>query len=479
MIGAEDIRREIQRRIASRHATLQQAFPAQLEIIHDASRRKAIIGSRRSGKTNAPLIHICEDQKTHPAADYAYVALTRSSAERIVWKEFKRVNTRGATRAHTVDSRLIAEFPNGASFTLFGADKPGWMERFRGGKYRIVVIDECGSFTIDLKEFIREVVRPTLMDWRGILYLLGTPGKVLRGFWYELTRNEESERRKGYSTHRLVTQQNPHVARQYAEEMEELREEYGDALDGQSWYIREWKGLWVIDLTDNVYGFIAHLHGIDKFDASRSWRYILGMDFGHSDATAFVVGAYCSELPNFYVLESYRQGPRYDSEPMLVPGVGQRCRMYQNKYPGLQIVGDPANKTLFQELRTRERIPVEEAQKENKQDWIRVINSDFSLNRITLIKPEIQPLGDELTELKKKWKDKEAGTWEEHPKLPNDCCDAFLYAFRHSYHFRYEPPQETTRPGTREHALLVARDLKRQRLKQVQQQKRKKPKPRW
>jgi hypothetical protein len=454
--------------VAQIGSALEQAYAAQLAIINNPARKKTIIGSRRSGKTNVPLIQICEDQKHHPGADYAYIALTRDSAKRIVWKEFKRVNEAAGTDAVCVDSLLEARFPDGSTFIALGADRPGWMDRFRGGKYRIVVVDECGSFQIDLGEFIREVVRPTLLDWRGLLYLLGTPGKVLRGLWYDLTRNEPELRRRGYSYHRLMTEENPHMAEQLAEEMIEFREEYGDELETQPWYIREWKGLWVVDFSDNVYGFRADLHSVDAFDPTGNrWYYILGLDFGHSDATAFVVAAYSPSSPNFYVLESYRQGPRYDTPPMLVPEVGERCRMYMQKYPGLRIVGDPANKTLFSELQTRERIPAEPAIKEDKVGWIRLVNSDFSLSRIKLVKAELQPLGAELSELKKQWKDKQAGVWEEHPKLPNDCCDGFLYSYRHSYHFRYEEPQVVPQPGTIEHAEMIAQDLKRKREKAI------------
>jgi len=485
LITLTDVVEEYRRR----DAVLAQAFEQQRHIIESAwrtARLFALTGNRRSGKTNVPLIWMVEDAKRHPGADYAYIALTKDSGERIAWKELCRVIDAAGVRCKLVPSRLRVVFPgpsgtfaDGGVFQIYGADKHDWFKKFRGGKYRGVMIDECQSYSFDLEEFVMEVVDPTLTDWDGVLWLLGTPGKLQRGYWYKLTQNDVEKRKeeldkRDCTYHFLDNQKNPAVAKQVERRISKWSRKYGDQLELQAWFQREWRGRWYVDLADNVYKFNPVRNSVEELPSvAGGWRYVCGMDFGHSDATAFVVVAWSPNSPIAYVIYSYAQGPRYatDDRPspaMQVPDVGKHARKLMDQYPGLRLICDPANKTLVEELRTRERLPLEDAAKADKHDWIRVCNSDFSSQTLMIVKPELQHIGGELVDLKKKWKDKEAQTWEEHPKLPNDACDAMLYAYRGCYHFRYEEPgAEPPKPGSVEHAEMIAKDLHRKRLKKM------------
>jgi hypothetical protein len=451
-------------------------FWEQRRALAHPSRRKCALVPRRGGKTTLCLVDTCEDQKTHPGADYVYLALSRDAGERIVWKDLKRLDREHELGINFVDSRLIARFPNGATFTILGIDKPGWEEKFRGvGRYRRVIIDEAKSYTIDVESFVAVVVRPTLVDLLGTLWMIGTPGSVARGIWYDLTRPEPELRRKGWEFFTWGPFDNPWMSTQIRQEWDELAAEYGETVFKEPWFLREWMGQWVIDTTDNVYAFDAQRNGVDEYPrpiGSAGEHYVLGLDFGHSDAYAESIGAWNDDDPNYYILESWKRAKnvREGTEEVLLDETAERCKMYLDKYPGLRIVADYASRTLITELQKRFRVPVIDAEKEEKKDWIRVLNTDLRAGKVLVVKPELQPYAEEATDLKKKFKPN--GEWIEHPKQSNDCCDTVLYGYRYSYHYRYQKPTPQPPPGSPEAMQRIADELREKRFKKIARQKR-------
>jgi hypothetical protein len=122
-----------------------------------------------------------------------------------------------------------------------GADQANWKERLRGVKLSRAVIDEAGAFRSDLKSLIDDVLTPTLMDLNGDLMMVGTPGPITNGYFYDVTEKGLY----GYSTHRWSVLDNPHLpnARQF---IEEIKERNGWS-DTNPTYLREWCGQWVQD----------------------------------------------------------------------------------------------------------------------------------------------------------------------------------------------------------------------------------------
>ena len=73
--------------------------------------------------------------------------------------------------------------------SFLGAETTSEIEKLRGGAYHGVIVDECKSFNpIVLSELVEDVIRPALADHNGKLILIGTPGRDLRGIFYEATQ---------------------------------------------------------------------------------------------------------------------------------------------------------------------------------------------------------------------------------------------------------------------------------------------------
>jgi len=466
--------RQLIEELLKRRGIVEACFDKQREPVLGAlerhERQIAILTSRRAGKTNTVLRAICRDALDNPKRKYAYIGLSRVTAENIVWKELEQINEDHQLHLELQGYRLRAIFPNGADITLYGADQPGWLKKFKGAKYRGVVIDEAGEFDIDLQDFIFRVIRPTLTDLQGTLWLIGTPGIVPSGYWFGVTGAEGAKRVKGWSVYNWHTFDNPFVATQFRSDMAELREIYGEELEEIPWYQREWLGKWCTDTTNNVYNYDPAKCEIHSWEPSLGDQYILGVDPGYADAAAFVVAAYNPEKSDRLVfIDCYKE------IGMLMDGMADRVEVYMQKYPGIRIIGDPDSAHFLAELRTRRSIPIENATKTKKQQAIQVMNNYLSTGRIKFLMPQCMPYAKEALELLKDFQKNDErqedgvtiGMWKEHPKMPNDLCDAGLYICRAALQWMYEEPDAKIEPGSEEYYSQVAGKLKEQAIRKA------------
>lgn len=397
---------------------------------------------------------------------YLYLALTRPSAKRIAWSIFKALNREYGLGCKFLEADLCVVTPSGSRIYLLGVDQANWVDRVFGMYLDKAAIDEAASYQIDLEKFVREVLKPCLADRRGQVYLVGTPQDNIHCFFFNVTRPEMDKREGGWDVFTWSTFDNPHMAEQWAQEIEELKA-INPAIETTPGFRRHYLGQWVVERINNVYLYDEMVNEVREAPPRREDdRYTLGLDFGWDDAQAFTVGLYSPHSPVFYGLEAYK-------EPhMTLDKAAQRVRQYQEKYPNLRIVGDPARKQLMMELVVRFGLPVEVAEKTEKHAIIELFNTDLVLGRVKLVMPDCLPIKKEITTLTKLYKFRDnTGKWEEHPKQPNDCCDCLLYAWRDARHFMFKEPHVGPEPGSDEFWNQQAMKLEEQEMKRAQARK--------
>ena len=121
---------------------------------------------RRFGKST-----LGEDRIIHPALDGYPTAWFSPTYKMLseIWRDLQ-VRLRHVTKYTNMQERRI-ELVTGGSIEMWSLDKP---DVARGRKYKRVVIDEA-SIIRGLDDAWQAVIRPTLADFRGDAYLLGTP----------------------------------------------------------------------------------------------------------------------------------------------------------------------------------------------------------------------------------------------------------------------------------------------------------------
>lgn len=431
---------------------LDPEFPKQNAFILDERRYKAVLCNRQSGKTHGAALALLKKAWETPNSTCLYLGLSRDHCRRIMWrKKLKVIDKQLGLGITFNDSTLTAVFPNGSVIYLFGVDaNQDEMNKVLGDDYDLVVVDEVSKFGISVRTLVEEKLMPALQKNRGHIYLLGTPGNIPRGLFYEATTGQ---RTATWSVHKWTSLDNPHMRQQYLRDLDEKR--LSDPLFFETpIYFQEWLGEWVIDDTKLIYRFDPDRNTfvVRPNPSSGRWHYILGVDFGSTDASALVVMAYHDHLKEVYVLECFKK-TRMD-----FTDVAEKIKKLQESYDFDHMVADGSSRQGIEEIRNRHGLLLEFAEKPGKAEYIDLMNADLIQAKIKVQDPGCQELIDEWMGLIWNEKALDRGKREENSSCQNHLCDAALYAWRKTYGYFAKRLEEEPVRGTPEwHAREVKR----------------------
>lgn len=470
--------------------------PYQREYVLDESRWIVALTGGRCGKTTGMRVRLLRRAMLTDRARCLFIAETRPHAEELFWLPLKDMVEELGIDCKFDETRLVCTLKrNGSQIKLVGADDKREINKLRGVPRHEVGIDEGASHPSELLEqLIDRVLAPRLGDYSGTLCLVGTPGHILDGLFYEATRpgstisrpyrdreNPDYEGWEGWSFHswsmREAAEHVPNIANAWRNALTKKRlEGWGD--DHPVW-MREYLGLWAADDAENVFKYRPHTQEGACFNRYEpkldprtqvailpdgDWVYTYGLDMGHSDPFALVVLAHnpaTNELRHIYEFEQAGLFPRdvakllvgeewcaavnAGREPPDEPGgilgvtswpLGMRADM---THLGGAIIG---------ELVEVYGIPIEKAEQRNKHDAIEIVNGDLQDQRLYIMGGS--KLEKQMANLQ--WDVDPTGRFRENKRQANHLCDALIYARQAAKHLRGEPaPEEPRRriPGKR------------------------------
>jgi len=421
------------------------AFDKQIAFIEDPHRLKASFTTRRGAKSYTDGIYLLKEAEENPGCNCLYLGLTRLSAKGIIWKDvLKHINTRCDLGVTFNETELTATTQNGSVIYCAGVDvDENERKKLFGRKYKLIVVDEAALYGIDLVDLVYVVLRPALADLRGTAVLSGMASNITRGLFYDITTGKE----QGWSLHKWSAHDNPHVAKQWQEELDFIAKHQPELMQTARFrqaYLNEW----VVDEEKLVYRFNHEKNTYRERPQARpdGWTYILGVDLGWEDDNAFVLCAFHENLPELFVLRTYNK-PKMTFDQVVVK-INEF--MQDPNFPPCKVIIDGANKQGVESMRVRSSIPFEFADKQGKVDFIEMLNGDLVQGKVK-INVNCTELIDEMKALI--WKtdgDIIVIPKKEEPRLPNHLCDAFLYAWRNGYHYQHEPEVKKIVVGSRE-----------------------------
>lgn len=434
-------------------------FRQQRDFILHPAKLKALFCTRRSAKSFTGGLYLVSEALKHPNCNVLFIGLTRASAKAIIWKDILRVLDRKHNlRAKPNQTELTLTLPNGSVIAVTGVDADeDEMNKLLGRKYRLVVIDEASMYTIDLRNLVYGVLGPAMTDpsaqgERGTICLMGTASDFPRGLFYDVTTKAEP----GWKLFEWTAHDNPHVAKQWAEALEDIRTQrplYMETPQFKQWYLNQW----VVDEDKLCYRFDPRRNLISLQDwrtlltrmPEKGWARVLGGDTGWEDDNALVLTHYHEHDPNLYISTSWAQ--KRLTFDQFADKITSDFMNVSHHAPHRVIV-DGANKQGVESMRVRSNIPFEYADKLDKVTFIELMNSDFVQGRIKVVDiPENRPLWQEWLALV--WVtdgDKIKYPKKEHPALPNHRADAALYAWRNGYHYHHSPAEKKITVGSKE-----------------------------
>lgn len=404
-------------------------FPQQLAFIDDKGKLKTAQCTRRAGKSYCAGAYLTLEAIKNPGSTCLYIATTRDQAKRIMYKDILKVIDRkydiGMKFNHT---SLEVTFNNGSIIYLIGADsKPEEIEKALGQKYRLVIIDEAGSWKQDQRKMIHEVLEPACADHQGTICMISSPVHHTRTYFFNITYYDETRQDKyinGWSRHRWTWEDNPHIRDNMKQQIERILRDNPRAAETPHFKMH-YCNQWVVDLGNKVYKYDEAINSADTLPQDHNWAFYLGLDLGYNDETAFVVAACAETDPTMYFVEVYKE------KEMDITAVADRLKYFHMKYMPVRMVVDGASKQAVMELRNRHGFPLEAADKMGKEDIIEIMNADFLTGKIKLL-PAAWQLAEEYETLI--WEEK-GGRRIEHTGCPNHAADGALYTWRKCFHY--------------------------------------------
>lgn len=349
------------------------------------------------------------------------MALTLKSARYIIWDAIKDYSIKADPYCRPNEQRHEITFSNKSTIRLMGADcSDKEMKKALGGKYKKVAIDEAGSYSIDMVKLIYQMIRPATADELGQIILLGTCENIRGTFFEKVTEGVEA----GWSIHKWTAFDNPHMRVNWEKEIADLVTRNPKVVNA-SWFKTHYLNEWCAD--DDL--LIIHLSEVNYAEdlpkRKTDYTYVLGIDLGYNDATAFSIVAYHDFDKIAYVVESYKQSG------MIISQVADAITQIQRKLPFNKLIIDGANKQAVEEMKQRYGLPLESAEKQGKSFYLKMLNDDLIVGNVKLINHKNNELITEWQNLQ--WKDLQKE--DEDPRCQNHLSDSTLYAWRECYHY--------------------------------------------
>ncbi len=416
----------------------EHTFDKQHSFILDSSRYKTAVCSRRAGKSEACVADLINDCVTKNDIEVAYITLARTSAKRIIWRIIKRVLKKYQIRHKADNGDLTIEFlDTGSILYVSGAKDESEIEKFRGMSLYKVYIDECQSFRAYIRTLVDDIIIPALWDTNGTLCLIGTPGPVPAGFFFDCAHST------GWSNHKWTILDNPFIklksGRDPADILAEERKRKGIDESDPS-YQREALGKWMKDDNSLVFHFNKDKNLYDKIPENANMVYIFGVDIGWSDADAIAVLGYNYTDNTAYLVEEL-----ITRKQAITPLIEQ-IKTLQEKYKPVKIVMDAGalGKKIQEEINARHPgFFIEAADKARKHEFIELMNDDLRTGKLKSREATVFEEDCSLVT----WDREDPAKPKISDKYHTDIGDAVLYAWRECRHY-ISIPRDGIKPAT-------------------------------
>lgn len=425
-------------------------FPQQDRFVSDPASFVSALCTRRAGKSTGLGRRFKRTMDEYPGCLTRYLALTRDSAKDIMWNALQELNEANNWNCEFKESSLTMIAPNGSSLRLYGADMKNFVRRLRGAKTAANAIDEAQEFSdAALVDLVDNIITPSMADYENSwLALTGTPGPVPRGMFHDITELGSGD----YSVHRWSIYDNPYLpnASQFVSDLKK-RKAWDD---NNPTYLREYKGLWVLDVDSLLIKYREETAHFETMPAGK-WQTIMGIDIGWRDADAIAILAWCGSDPTTYLIEEKITSGQGLSE------LAEQVRALSNKWQCVKLVIDEGGlgKKLAEEIRRRHRIPVQPADKARKFENIAFLND--ALRNGTFKAPKSSQFAQDSfrvqVDLDKTTPDRLVVKKGFH----SDIIDAVLYAFKESPAYTYQAPEKALAYKSKEWAEAQVTDMER------------------
>ena len=416
--------------------------PWQQKLLRSRSKKIIVNVARQQGKSTTAAAKAVHKAIFSPKSLILIVAPAVPQAGELRRKVDDHLDQLGMEVKAVADNKRELEFANGSRIIIVAADE----DTVRSYTADMVIEDESAM----VADAVHQAMKPMLLVRKGQHILLGTPKGMRKHHFPDIWHDEESD----WEKYEVDAWQNPRVPREILQAEKDEAERLGRLWSFQ----QEYECSFVAAAQGLVYPFDRKKNTCPALKQDpRWWQYVLGIDYGFSDSTAFVVLGWQKDDPHVYVIESF------DKRGLLAPEAAELALALTKKYPFARMVGDMGGfgKGYVEEARRRFKLPIVAAEKNNKRGYIELMASDLKAGLLKVM-PGNDGLVDEWQKL----------PWDEEREMPADghkdhLADAALYAWRATCHFLEEVRKAKPAKGTVEAYQAEADELFERRVREV------------
>ena len=390
-------------------------YPWQIKFLQSQSKRVLVNCCRQSGKSTICALRALWRAIFFPGSLILIVSPTQPQSFELLRKVqlHLRYLTGVVTPPIEKDNSSTLEFANGSRIVSLPGHNEENIRGYSGPSE--IFVDEAGDVTDD----IYRAVIPMLAKSKGTLVVAGTP-KGQRGTFFNWWSADDLYYDRIQADWRMC----PWIT---DEEIARVRIELGEQFPAEMecQFLRLSGGM--------IYpAFTNQANVVFKLPDSPTWTYLLAIDFGYVDATAFVVFGWRPHDKALYVVASYQKSG------MVADDIAKYAKQLHTTYPYFTIIGDVGGygKGPAMELGARYDLHVEPAPKVDKAGYINIMNSAFAMKQLQILSSNAE-LIDEL--LKLPWNNARTDSMA---GFTDHLSDATLYGFRVATAYLAEPAKE-------------------------------------
>ena len=394
--------------------------PKQAEFLASSEQEVLFGGAAGGGKSDALLMAALQyvDVPSYSALllrrTFADLSLPGAIMDRATtWLE--------NTPAHWDGLRKRWTFPSGASLSFGYLDTDRDRFRYQGAELQFVGFDELTQFPEAWYRYLFSRLRkPNSGPLSAVpLRMRGATNPGGLGHEWVRRRFVDADALARFIPSKL--EDNPSLdMQQYEESLSRL-----DSVTKKQ--LRD--GVWTRDSSGLVYRYDPSRNdarNVPPLEGREGWRYVLGIDYGHTDACAYVVWGWAPHETTLYCVHAEKIHKQIPSES------AEHTKALMMVYNPESIVGDIGGlgKGYIEEARVRWGLPIEAAEKQNKAGYIKLFNGDLESGRVK-VADGCDALVSEWLELP--WADE--GRTKESDGFDNHAADAALYGWRRCLSF--------------------------------------------
>jgi hypothetical protein len=382
---ARQMRRD---KLFAKYAIHNNAFDIQQRVLLSKSKSIGLRCGRRAGKTHTNQLKALDTNIDVMAAQILIVGLTLGTTMSQYWQAIMDLclSLDITTDPHLTDAQI--KLPEtGAVISFKGNSTRDEREKMRGGKYHLIIVDECQSQK-DLKNLVESILDPMLADYDGTLMLTGSGPRTRGTYWEWFYNRDKSPDNKDNTLLRLNwnLSYNPHIHK-YKELLAEKLEKNGWTGNDPT-FKREWLGedayddeALVFRLDANNYYTEADLRKWVSLQPPSDIRFTAGLDYGYRDSDAFVIIMYSVSRRERWLIYEYKQNltdvtTLYNGIKAGIDLVKTSDMYFTVPNKEFAIYADTSDQKIALEFSTRFGLNVQPAYKHNKSLAIQLLQKE-------------------------------------------------------------------------------------------------------